>query len=131
MDAVLGWNLVLSLPVILVIAWLAGRLLGVPPRHRGPSGPKACRTTPSWWRGSAIRSRRRSMSWLMTTMASWASGVCSYWRVRRRQRCIQAKVGSTTQRRGWVIKPPLGLIPPTIWIVNRRILLTACTTLPV
>jgi hypothetical protein len=24
MDAVLGWNLVLSLPVILVIAWLAG-----------------------------------------------------------------------------------------------------------
>jgi hypothetical protein len=24
-----GWNLVLSLPVILVIAWLAGRLLGV------------------------------------------------------------------------------------------------------
>jgi hypothetical protein len=30
-----------------------------------------------------------------------------------------------------VIKPPLRLIPPTIWIVNRRILLTACTTLPV
>jgi hypothetical protein len=29
MDAVLGWNLVLSLPVILAIAWLAGRLLGV------------------------------------------------------------------------------------------------------
>jgi hypothetical protein len=29
MDAVLGWNLVLSLPVILVIVWLAGRLLGV------------------------------------------------------------------------------------------------------
>jgi ubiquinone biosynthesis protein len=29
MDAVLGWNLVLSLPVILGIAWLAGRLLGV------------------------------------------------------------------------------------------------------
>jgi hypothetical protein len=29
MDAVLGWNLELSLPVILVIAWLAGRLLGV------------------------------------------------------------------------------------------------------
>jgi hypothetical protein len=28
-------------------------------------------------------------------------------------------------------KPPLSLIPPTIWIVNRRILLTACTTLPV
>src|SRR4029450_11315091 len=53
-----------------------------------------------------------------------------YWRVRRRQRCIQAKVRSTTQRRGWVIKPPLKLIPPTIWIVNRRILLTACTTLP-
>jgi hypothetical protein len=30
-----------------------------------------------------------------------------------------------------VIKPPLSLIPSTIWIVNRRILLTACTTLPV
>jgi ubiquinone biosynthesis protein len=29
MDAVLGWDLVLSLPVILGIAWLAGRLLGV------------------------------------------------------------------------------------------------------
>jgi hypothetical protein len=29
MDALLGWNLVLSLPVILAIAWLAGRLLGV------------------------------------------------------------------------------------------------------
>jgi hypothetical protein len=29
MDAVLGWNLVLSLPVILAVAWLAGRLLGV------------------------------------------------------------------------------------------------------
>jgi ubiquinone biosynthesis protein len=29
MDAVLGWNLVLSLPVILAIAWLSGRLLGV------------------------------------------------------------------------------------------------------
>jgi ubiquinone biosynthesis protein len=29
MDAVLGWNLVLSLPVILGIAWLSGRLLGV------------------------------------------------------------------------------------------------------
>jgi hypothetical protein len=41
------------------------------------------------------------------------------------------EVRSTTQRRGWVIRPPLGLIPPTIWIVNRRILLTACTTLPV
>ena len=25
----------------------------------------------------------------------------------------------------------LGLIPPTIWIVNRRIPLTACTTAPV
>jgi hypothetical protein len=33
-----------------------------------------------------------STIWLMTTMASWARGVCSYWRVRRRQRCIQAKV---------------------------------------
>ena len=52
-----------------------------------------------------------SASWLMTTMASWASGVCSYWRVRRRQRCIQAKVRSMTQRRGWVIKPPLELDP--------------------
>ena len=72
-----------------------------------------------------------SASWLMTTMASWASGVYSYWRVRRRQRCIQAKVRSTTRRRGWVIKPPLSLIPSTIRIVNRRILLTACTTLPV
>src|SRR4029453_9049632 len=29
MDALLGWNLVLSLPVILAIAWLAGRRLGV------------------------------------------------------------------------------------------------------
>jgi ubiquinone biosynthesis protein len=29
MDAVHGWNLVLSLPVILAIAWLSGRLLGV------------------------------------------------------------------------------------------------------
>jgi ubiquinone biosynthesis protein len=29
MDALLGWNLVLSLPAILAIAWLAGRLLGV------------------------------------------------------------------------------------------------------
>jgi hypothetical protein len=29
MDALLGWKLVLSLPVILAIAWLAGRLLGV------------------------------------------------------------------------------------------------------
>jgi hypothetical protein len=28
MDAVLGWNLLLSLPVILAIARLAGRLLG-------------------------------------------------------------------------------------------------------
>jgi ubiquinone biosynthesis protein len=29
MDALLGWNLVLSLPAILAVAWLAGRLLGV------------------------------------------------------------------------------------------------------
>jgi len=28
MDAALGWDLVLSLPVILAIAWLASRLLG-------------------------------------------------------------------------------------------------------
>jgi hypothetical protein len=28
-------------------------------------------------------------------MGQW---VCSYWQVRRRQRCIQAKVRSTTQR---------------------------------
>jgi hypothetical protein len=40
------------------------------------------------------------------------------------------EVRSTAQRRGWIGKPPLGLIPPTIRIVNRRILLTACTTLP-
>jgi hypothetical protein len=31
MDAVLGWNLLLSLPVILAIARLAGRLLGGAP----------------------------------------------------------------------------------------------------
>jgi ubiquinone biosynthesis protein len=29
MDALLGWNLAVSLPVVLGIAWLAGRLLGV------------------------------------------------------------------------------------------------------
>jgi ubiquinone biosynthesis protein len=29
MDAMLGWRLVLSLPAILLIAWLSGRLLGV------------------------------------------------------------------------------------------------------
>jgi hypothetical protein len=106
---VLGWNLALSRPVILTIAWLAGRLLGV--CHPGIEDRAALKPVEQLRHGgrSVIRSRRRSMSasWLMTTMASWASGVCSYWRMRRRQRYIQAK--------SWMIKPPLGLIPPTIW----------------
>ena len=50
MDAVLGWNLALSRPVILTIAWLAGRLLGVcHPGIEDRAALKVCRTTPSWW----------------------------------------------------------------------------------
>ncbi|MFL6298875.1 MAG: hypothetical protein ACJ75M_24425 [Actinomycetes bacterium] len=40
MDAVLGWNLELSLPVILVIAWLAG--------CSGCRGPCRPRSWPAW-----------------------------------------------------------------------------------
>jgi hypothetical protein len=122
MDAVLGWNLVLSRPVILAIAWLVGVCH---PGIEDRAAPfKACRTTPSWWRFShsveAAEHERELADDDHGLMGQWG---LLYWRVRRRQRYIQAK--------GWMIKPPLGLIPPTIWIVNRRILLTACTTLPV
>jgi hypothetical protein len=75
MDAVLGWNLVLSRPVILAIAWLVGVC------HPGIEDRAALLKPVEQLRhggGSVIRSRRQSMSasWLMTTMASWASGVC-------------------------------------------------------
>jgi hypothetical protein len=58
MDAVLGWNLVLSLPVILVIAWLAGRLLGV-----SRSLPGTVLAGMAGWLAALALRRRWTRSW--------------------------------------------------------------------